>query len=280
MQDRDHAGISFMRGVEYLESPSPGYLAISATGEELGIRSFRLLRKEEFPDTRVKWGCEYKTWCVNPMVYLCFLLNRFVYRGGRTVKRELKDVEEVFALAALEKLTPQGKHTIDVVVNASGFGFSDPKVFPTRGQTCLVANKCSETVTRQNADGSWTFSVPRNFEGGTVIGGTKDVGDWNPFPDSHTRDNLLKAFASMYPNILEEGSDKWGQKGEYRVLADIVGRRPTRRGGMRLEKEVLSGTHNVVHAYGLGGRGYELSWGVAVEVKKLVEEMLWHKPSL
>lgn len=56
-----------------------------------------------------------------------------------------------------------------------------------------------------------------------------------------------------------------------RVLRDIVGRRPTRKGGMRLEKEMLSHDCRVIHAYGLGGRGYELSWGVAEAVLKFVE---------
>lgn len=120
-------------------------------------------------------------------------------------------------------------------------------------------------MTRQNADGSWTFCVPRNFYGGTVIGGTKEPDNWDPEPSAEVRDRLLSTFAATYPQIL-------GPTGKFEVIRDIVGRRPTRRGGLRLETEEIGEEKKVVvHAYGLGGRGYELSWGVAQEVVKLVD---------
>lgn len=58
------------------------------------------------------------------------------------------------------------------------------------------------------------------------------------------------------------------------VVKDIVGRRPAREGGFRLQAETIGvvgvdgnrRTGNVVHAYGMGGRGVELSWGVAEDV--------------
>ncbi|KAJ2904523.1 D-amino-acid oxidase [Zalerion maritima] len=266
------AGITFMKGVEYLEAPSANHLAISPTGAELGLqdKGFRLLSKQEgeLPEG-VSWGCEYDTWCVNPMVYCCFLLNRFVYLGGGVLRKRVRSAEEAWGL---DLGLGDG---VDAVVNASGTGFGDPNVFVTRGQTVLVSNPCAQTITRQNSDGSWTFSVPRNFSGGTVIGGTKEPDNFCTVPDPQVRKSLLERFAQTHPDI-----------GEYEVLADIVGRRPTRRGGMRLEREeVLLGTGEdgqgegkgrkkmmVVHAYGLGGRGYELSWGVAEEVVKLVRE--------
>lgn len=131
------------------------------------------------------------------------------------------------------------------------------------GQTCLVANACPATVTRQNADGSWTFSVPRNFDGGTIIGGTKEPNNWDSKPSLEVRETLLRKFTATYPQIL-------GSEGKFTVMKDIVGRRPTRKGGMRLEAENLDGNKRIIHAYGLGGRGYELSWGVADEVARLL----------
>lgn len=71
----------------------------------------------------------------------------------------------------------------------------------------------------------------------------------------------------MYPKILNS-------KGEFDVVRDIVGRRPAREGGLRLEVEKLPGSKRVVHAYGAGGRGVELSWGISDEVLKLVQEEL------
>ncbi|KAB5549902.1 hypothetical protein GE09DRAFT_1002100, partial [Coniochaeta sp. 2T2.1] len=258
-ESNPEAGITFLKGVEYVEAPGPEYAELTeerAKGE-WGMEEFRLLYPAVFPDDKVKWGCEYRTWCVNPMVYCAFLLRRLVHRGGRVLKRELRDPSEVYALPEFEETE------VDVVVNASGVGFGDREVYPTRGQTCLVANVCEATVTRQNADGSWTFCVPRGFEGGTVVGGTKEVDNWDPKPSLEVREELLRKFAETWPDILDSRFE-----GGYRVVRDIVGRRPTRRGGMRLELE-KNGSCSVVHAYGLGGMGYELSWGVAQEVLML-----------
>ncbi|KAK7756886.1 hypothetical protein SLS62_000902 [Diatrype stigma] len=254
-------GLTFMKGIEHLEAPGPQYLALTEErAAQMGLEGFRLLGPEELPDDKVKWGCEYDTWCVNPMVYCCFLLRRFVFGGGRVVKREVRDPAEIFAIKELDP--------VDAVVNASGIGFGDENVFITRGQTCLVADKtCAATITRQNADGSWSFCIPRNFDGGTVIGGTKEPNDWNPDPSPETRARLLQTFAAAFPHVL-------GNVDELRVIRDIVGRRPTRKGGMRLEKEKIAGGKVVIHAYGLGGRGYELSWGVAESVAKLLAEHL------
>ena len=273
------AGITFLPGIEYLEAPGPEYtqLGDATIQAELGLHDadlglgFRVLDSQAdggFPDG-VTWGCTYRTWCVNPMVYCQFLLRRFAAAGGRIAKRDLRAPQELLAAG------PSGG--FDMVVNCSGNGFGDdPQMFITRGQTCLVRNKCDATVTRQNADGSWTFSVPRNFDGGTIIGGTKEPDNWDAAPSLATRERLLANFAATYPKILSADGSK---KGTFDVVADVVGRRPTRRGGMRLEVEAYDvgatdKTPVIVHAYGVGGRGYEISWGVAGAVVELVKKNL------
>ena len=74
---------------------------------------------------------------------------------------------------------------------------------------------------------------------------------------------MLKSLRETYPQILPEGQD-------FKVIRDVVGRRPIREGGPRLEYEEAAGNKVLVHAYGLGGRGYECSWGVAETVKDLL----------
>lgn len=108
--------------------------------------------------------------------------------------------------------------------------------------------------------------MPRNFNGGTVIGGTKEPDKWDPNPSLEVREKLIRNFVATYPSIADE-------HGGVTVLRDIVGRRPTRSGGARIEKEVVAPGRTVVHAYGLGGRGFEMSWGVAETVARLVEEV-------
>lgn len=53
-------------------------------------------------------------------------------------------------------------------------------------------------------------------------------------------------------------------------MRDIVGIRPQRKTGTRIEKEVVNG-QDVVHAYGPPGGGYIFSFGLANNVIDLVE---------
>lgn len=129
-----------MKGIEYLERPGPEYWQlVEASGpgcaRQLGVEGFRVLGKDEVPDERVALGIEYDTWCVNPMVYCSWMLNRFMYRGGKVVKREIREPKEVFEMNDLGD-------GIDVVVNASGQGFGDDKVFITRGKLPIRRELC------------------------------------------------------------------------------------------------------------------------------------------
>ncbi|KAM7222895.1 hypothetical protein V8F06_001793 [Rhypophila decipiens] len=310
------SSVKFMKGVEFLENPPEAYKALTGPlAAELGYENFRVLEQHEFPaDGKVKWGCEYQTWCLNPMVYCCFLLRRFVNRGGRILKRRVRSVNEVFQLnlpggtleeerddpdwnthfgatwlspknCANQQRTHQPEEVrIHAVVNASGNGLGDDAaMFITRGQTCVVAESGTteepKTVTRQNADGTWTFTVPRGAEGGTVVGGTREPDNYDPLPCPKLRQQLLERIIQTQPGLLAKG------KTSLTPVRDIVGRRPTRRGGPRIEGEILNidvGKDKkqqgfVMHAYGMGGRGYELSWGVAEEVVNGVSEYFFEK---
>jgi hypothetical protein len=128
-------------------------------------------------------------------------------------------------------------------------------------------------LTRQNTDGTWSFSIPRPLDGGTIIGGTKGPHDWDPNPSLAVRETLLNNAKKWFPFTAES-------KGEFDVVRDIVGRRPAREGGMRIEVEHVEvggpgraeKGRRIVHGYGAAGRGYELSWGVAGDVVGLVLE--------
>lgn len=96
-------------------------------------------------------------------------------------------------------------------------------------------------------------------------------------PDTTTRQRLLNAAKSL-ETYASEGTDATTET--FAIMQDIVGRRPTREGGTRVE--IKSSDHHsspscrqpVIHAYGAGGRGYEISWGVANEVAKLVKGII------
>ncbi|KXJ93645.1 hypothetical protein Micbo1qcDRAFT_158509 [Microdochium bolleyi] len=281
-------GITGLRGREYLETPPESYVKQTAESfaRETGLPGYRQLPVSELPEG-VKLGFEYDTYCINSPLYCANLLKKFLLRGGRTVGRHLASEDEAFAVC----------EDVRLVVNASGTGFGDAACFPTRGQTALTnLTGINETITRQNADGTWSFAIPRFFGGGTVIGGTKEPGNWDLAPSRGTRERLLQGAQKLQPGLLSRTGQADAEtevvQEPLRVIADIVGRRPTRHGGMRVECQEHAAMHGsggggghggkahggelqnagrpVVHAYGAGGRGFEISWGVAREVTGLV----------
>jgi D-amino-acid oxidase len=277
--DEPGSGVSFVRGVEHLEAPPAEYLdQRSVSNVYSHLDGFRALGAGEVPEG-VVWGVEYGTYVVNSPVYCAHLLRKFLLRGGEVKKSELVNLMEGFSLA-------KGVRT---VVNCSGVGIGDPKAFIIRGmfcawfteewkrfsyiqlvltffllgQTCLVRNAVSETITRQNTDGSWSFCIPRPLDGGTIIGGTKEPHNWDPNPSVEARERLLANATKWFPFTPASG-------GKFDVIRDIVGRRPAREGGMRIEVEKIANDRYLVHGYGAGGRGFELSRGVAEDIAELM----------
>lgn len=55
------------------------------------------------------------------------------------------------------------------------------------------------------------------------------------------------------------------------ALSYIVGIRPSRQGGFRLDSE-QQGSRIILSAYGFGGGGYAFSYGVADALGKMVEK--------
>ncbi|KAK5946322.1 hypothetical protein PMZ80_000464 [Knufia obscura] len=271
---REHpeTGIEIMPGVEYLENPPAENLALE-TGDVYASLDdgFRVItateiealnkRAEHDIGRQIKWACKYETYVVNVHVYCAWLLQRFLSQGGRVVQRRLHNVGEAL------QVIPEAARPI--VVNCSGVGLTpDPKMKIIRGQTILVRNQYHSTTTRQCADGTWSFLIPRPLGGGTVIGGTKQVGDLETSARPEERKRLLDSAVRCFPDFVSDVKD-------FEVVSDNVGRRPWREGGMRIEvDELVQGGARIpiVHGYGAGGRGYELSWGAAEEICKLVEK--------
>lgn len=105
------------------------------------------------------------------------------------------------------------------------------------------------------------------------MGGTKQPGNWSVEPDMDTRKMLLAAGRKLRPYAEEPRNQSQNSTdGEIGVITDVVGRRPAREGGMRIELDTnMARPHKgkLIHAYGAGGRGYEICWGAANQVAKL-----------
>ncbi len=146
-----------------------------------------------------------------------------------------------------------------VVVNASGIGAKqlagDEGVGPIRGQTMFVKTNFSELVMMEGSE--YTYIIPRALSGGVIIGGIK-----SDRVDAEV-DVALKSDILRRINRISNGAFK---DVDLNAVTDIVGFRPGRKSGIRVERE-----DDVVHAYGVGGAGYIYSFGVAEAVKDLIE---------
>ncbi|CAR21136.1 FAD-dependent oxidoreductase [Lachancea thermotolerans CBS 6340] len=255
--------IEFMKGADYLEQPPSEYDGMSPGYNKDSLENFREIPKGELPPN-VKSGFEYTTYCLNAPEYLGFLQRQV------TALCKAKGVELCFKRMTLRSLAQvyEVVPSCDVIFNCTGLGLQldgsyDPSCFAIRGQTLLldVPHKtkfAAATVTHQGRDGNWTFVIKRPPVGGKpaqyILGGTKQPGDNCVTPrdmDSHA---IMERARALYPELLCES--------EFSVARVNVGFRPARNGGSRVELESAS-PGPVIHAYGLGGMGYETSLGVA-----------------
>ena len=268
-RETSQCGVQVIPAVEYVERPTEAELSLEPDvpyvweGDD-----FRVLPRDKLP-RGVEWGCAYETYCVNPHVYCGWFLKEIRRMGAQVVRHRLSSVKDAF------KLSRQlGSSKPTVVVNCSGRGIDfDSKVGIIRGQTILVRQQRHQTVTRQCADGSWAFLIPRPANGGTIVGGTKEPGDWEAGARTTTQERLLATAATLFPDFVSNPN-------AFDVIGVNVGRRPSREGGMRIETEPAGAGQYIVHAYGAGGRGYELSWGVAARVAPMVKGCLQPRASL
>ena len=99
------------------------------------------------------------------------------------------------------------------------------------------------------------YAIPRS--GDCVFGGTNEITD-DRAPEPAATATIVRECS----RILEIGAPA--------VIAERVGIRPFRRGGVCLRTERLSDGRRVIHNYGHGGAGFTLSWGCARRVASLV----------
>jgi D-amino-acid oxidase len=120
------SGVKMIDAFEYLERPPEAYTKLK--GRYPDNECFRVLKDSELP-SGVKFGTTYRTWSINPLVYLSWLERQLVREGVQFVRYNLMCIAEVFSL--LNHINAR------ILINCSGAGFSDPQVYPIRGTIIL-----------------------------------------------------------------------------------------------------------------------------------------------
>lgn len=160
-------------------------------------------------------------------------------------------------LAALDEVADH----CEVIVHAAGLGakalVGDDRLEPIRGQGVLVtlADPPDWSI---SADGAYAYPRDR----GLFLGGTAEVGSWSLDPDPATTARILAANQRVFPVLADVPAED---------VRAVVGLRPYRHEGIRVEVDTTVASVPVVHAYGHGGAGWTLAPGTGERVADLVE---------
>lgn len=271
-KDRDTAT---GRWFETLMAPKPWFAAV--------LPGFRSLESAEIP-SGFDFGATFQSVCINVPLYLQWLVGQCLRRGIVFQRQQLACLDDAW--------TAPGISSRAIVVNCTGLGAAslrgvqDNRVVPVRGQILLVRNELTDSgstvepapmiATSGSDDGpdELCYIMQRTAGGGTVVGGCYQGGNWDTQIDARLTKRISDRALIMCP-----GLDKTG-RGKLDIVAQVVGFRPVRQGGVRVERQLLLNDRRwVVHNYGHGGWGYQGSYGCAKGVVELVDEILENQDS-
>lgn len=248
-------------------------------GENGVVRDYEVLDISDDEKARgVHFGVRYKTISINVPGYLSYVFERVKALGVRIIKA---DVGISHGLDGVVKgvgaiLEQNGLPEPFALINCTGLSarhfLSAPEkdtLFPIRGQTILVRGESPQgrTFTDFGIDDELVYVIPRPGSGTTILGGCKQIGNWDPNLDEVLNERILERIKKG--KLAEEL--RTGPNGDFEVLTTQVGFRPARKGGPRVEVE--DGKKEgvwVLHSYGHSGGGYQNSIGCAEQVVELV----------
>ncbi|EXJ88181.1 D-aspartate oxidase [Capronia coronata CBS 617.96] len=254
-REEPDAGVCIVHSREYLEE-QPG--ENSAKWGKTIYSNFRELEAGEYP-ANFACGWAYDCPVVDPNKHLPYLKAKIMALGGSFIRRKVSSLKELYALFPASR----------IFINASGWGsklledVADQACFPERGQNVFYETPNSGTMYFRNGK-EYTYVIPRPMSGGIILGGIKQRDNLSPEIDMQiARDEIARAHR-LAPEVVPANppEDK---------LTYVVGVRPSRDGGFRLESQTV-GSRVVLSAYGFGGGGYAFSYGVADALTKMVEE--------
>lgn len=150
-------------------------------------------------------------------------------------------------------------------------GVEDKTVVPARGQIVIVRNEAGKMLDvsgTDDGDGEACYVMTRAAGGGTILGGSYQLGNWDSQADPNLAVRIMKRAVKMCPQLTD------GKEIEHLdIIRHSVGLRPVRANGTRIEKERIGDTWEV-HNYGAEGAGYQSSYGCAQAAVNLAEEAL------
>jgi D-amino-acid oxidase len=191
------------------------------------------------------------------------------------IKANLESIHDVQFIRASVKSLDEAREILgtSILINASGLGAkelaNDQQVVGIRGQTMFVdfprdpknPSRVLDREVRIRRGAEYTYVLPRMLSGGVVIGGVEQEGRTETEVSVDLQKDIIRRV-----NVMTNG---WFTDLKLSdVKQNIVGIRPGREGGYRIEK-----VGNIVHAYGFGGAGYRYSIGAAEVIASMLRQL-------
>lgn len=275
LQSRPESGVTarkdvkFVTNEKFIEDGNIKVLPWYSNGEFAKECGFRILDDHEFDKTKFAYGYEYDGFVIRTTYYLTFLLNKCWKLSGVaegpnarfSIKRSaVKSIKEAFELHS-------SGYSADFVINCTGLLAREledieleerKRIFPVRGVVYVVKNNVGIdkiTAVRGIEKGESLYLMPRR-EGELVIGGCFQIG----VEDKTVTDDLKQRIFGRCKKYLPEYN--WN---DIEIIREQVGFRPFRKDGYRIER-----VGKIIHCYGMGGAGFQSSWGCAKKVSDLI----------
>ncbi|KIK68281.1 hypothetical protein GYMLUDRAFT_153595 [Collybiopsis luxurians FD-317 M1] len=278
----EESGLLKLKQIEYYGSEGEKHIKFFERMPDFRIHS----REELKPFAQHTVSFTSLTMDVSP--YLAKLVKIFSSLGGKVNRAKLSSLRDVIDLAAPE--TPQAIFNCTALGSRTLGDVMDDEMYPIRGQVVVLnAPWVKEGRTRQvgkldgGEGGERTYIIPRK-SGQVVIGGTRDVNDWYAHVSRGGRETSLdikRRALEIFPELVPPSLRVEGHKPvpgdlDSIVIKEVVGFRPARKSGMRLERgsglELKNASIPVFHNYGHSGAGWQSCWGCAEMVVKLFED--------
>ncbi|WWC91071.1 uncharacterized protein L201_006012 [Kwoniella dendrophila CBS 6074] len=281
---------------------------------------FKVINHTERPDN-IDHSVSFTSLTITPITYLNRLLKRISELSGGKLIIHRYHLPSLTYLSHPSIQAMIGPHIPLAVIVCVGIGalnlgdVEDKNVFSTRGQVVKIkAPWIRSGYTRQigtldgGENGERTYIIPRS-NGEIILGGTRELNDWFPYPRQSTIKDILKRTIEICPDLIPNhliapalsnpqdqlpledlNKTKIGHTGitksispeslEPLIIEHLVGFRPSRKIGTRLErgKDLILDQNDqnektiVIHNYGHGGAGWQSCWGTAEDAISLMNE--------
>lgn len=247
------AGLQRTVSTEYWDQKPP---AVKIESLKRYLEEYQELPQSELPSGTV-FGIRFLSWSFNCPKLLSSIKNYLEAQGVVFFQKKLTHVSQAFVPGA------------KVVFNCTGLGarslggVEDSKMYPTRGQVLVVrAPHVTENVMRWGADYA-TYIIKRpHSDDQLILGGFMQKDDWTADTFAEQNRSILMRTSELFPTLVN-ANPRGPRIEDLEVLKSAAGLRPSRHGGVRIEREIVDEGKMVIHNYGASGYGYQAGLGMA-----------------